>query len=300
MKRKINGLARLARYREYLFFVVVTTSLGAMSASAFFGWRLMIVLVANWLAVAFAFMFNDLEDAAEDALNPAKVNRNPVSCCIISPRAARIASASVALLACLTYALLGFWPFVLGSFCILLGFAYSWRRIRLKTIPFLDMASHCLMLAGLQFLTAYFTFEPSAPERWLPPFLFIVCISLYGELFNELRDLEEDMKAGITHTATLLGRRLAYWLMMSLLAVGIASAVYTVFIEQLIPVGILGLMAFFAAALAIRPLLKVRQKQSNLELQASFQKPLEIAAASALSVHFVLPLMGPWLIGKIF
>jgi hypothetical protein len=49
------------------------------------------------------------------------------------------------------------------------------------------------MLAGLQFLTAYFTFEPSPPERWIPPFLFIVCISLYGELFNELRDLEEDM-----------------------------------------------------------------------------------------------------------
>jgi len=300
LKRKIHGLARLARYREYLFFVIVTTSLGAMSANGFFGWRLGVVLVANWLAVAFAFMFNDLEDAAEDALNPAKVNRNPVSCRVISPRAARIASAFVALLACLTYALLGFWPFVLGSVCILLGFTYSWRRIRLKTIPFLDMASHCLMLAGLQFLTAYFTFEPTPLERWLPPFLFIVAVSLYGELFNELRDMEEDVKAGITDTATLLGRRPAYWLMMSLLAVGVISALYTVLVEQLIPVWVLALMALFTAGLAVRPLLKVRQTQTNLELQQSFQKPLEIAAASALSVHFVLPWMGPWLLGIIF
>jgi hypothetical protein len=63
---------------------------------------------------------------------------------------------------------------------------------------------------------------------------------------------------------------------------------------------VLALMALFTAGLAVRPLLKVRQTQSNLELQQSFQKPLEIAAASALSVHFVLPWMGPWLVGIIF
>lgn len=280
-------------------FVMVTTLLGAISARGSFGWQLGGVLVANWLAVAFAFMFNDIEDAPEDALNPEKVLRNPVSCCDLSLRSARIASVSVALLAELTFALLGLWPFILGTLCLLLGFGYSWRPIRLKTLPFLDMVSHGLMLAGLQFLTAFFTFQPSSLSRWLPPFLFIIAISLYGELFNELRDLQEDRKAGLTHTATWLGERVTYWLMMTILATGIFSALYTVLIVQLIPGWVLLLMVAVTAILILRPLMELRQRKTHLELQQSFQKPLEIAAASALMINFLETWIITWLGGKL-
>jgi 4-hydroxybenzoate polyprenyltransferase len=299
LKREIDGLIRLSRIQEYVCFVMVTTLLGAIASKGSFGWQLGGVLVANWLAVAFAFMFNDLEDAPEDALNPKKFYRNPVSCRDLSPRSARIASVSVALLAAFTFALLGLWPFILGTLCLLLGFGYSWRPVRLKTLPFLDLASHGLMLAGLQFLTAYFTFQPSSLSRWLPPFLFIVAISLYGELFNELRDLEEDRKAGLTHTATWLGEQVTYGLMMTIFAVGIFSALYTVVVVQLIPGWVLLLMVAMTAVLILRPLLELHQRRTHLELQQSFQKPLEIAAASALMINFIETWITTWLGGKL-
>jgi len=292
MRKQINGYIRLARCTEYFCFVIITTLLGAAASNGVFGWQLAGVLVANWLAVAFAFMINDVEDAPDDALTPHKLKRNPVSCADLTPRSAKIASFIVAALATLTYALLGFWPFVIGAICLLLGFLYSWRPVRFKNKPFLDLASHGLMLAGLQFLAAYFTFQPSPLNRWIYPFLFIVAISLYGELFNELRDLEGDAKAGLTHTASLLGPRIAFWLMMSLLALGVSSALVTVFVVHLFPTWVLFLVLGLAALLIIPPLLRVRRQKGHIEIQQSFQKPLEIAAAAALVAQF----SGAWIL----
>jgi 4-hydroxybenzoate polyprenyltransferase len=64
----------------------VTTALGAAAAGGTFGWQWIAALLANWTAVGFAFMINDVEDADDDAMNPAKINRNPISCRMISPR----------------------------------------------------------------------------------------------------------------------------------------------------------------------------------------------------------------------
>ncbi len=209
MKASINGLIRLTRYREYLSFVVVSTSLGAIAAYGQFSWQLGVVLLANELAVAFAFMINDVEDAADDALDAAKAKRNPVSAGMISYRAAYIASFIVAVLSAALYALLGMGPFVIGTACLLIAFLYSWRPVRLKSIPFVDLVSHALMLAGLQFAAAYFTFSSTLGPRFFWLFLMSIGISAYGELFNELRDLEGDKRAGVTHTASVLGPRAA-------------------------------------------------------------------------------------------
>jgi 1,4-dihydroxy-2-naphthoate octaprenyltransferase len=117
-----------------------------------------------------------------------------------------------------------------------------------------------------------------------------VAISLYGQLFNELRDFEHDVKAGVTHTASLLGPRVAHLLMMTLFVIGVVSAVITIFVVRLIPTWVLLMVTGLAAILLIRPLLRVSRKQSATELQEPFQKPLEIAAAFGLAVWFV----GPW------
>ncbi len=287
MKKNIHGILRLARYREYFFFVIVTTLVGAIVSHATVSWRLLAVLVANWLAVGFAFMINDVEDAPEDAQNPAKVNRNPVSARDLSPKLAWIASIGVALLSALVYSLLGLKPFLVGLLCLSLGFLYSWRPVRLKTIPILDMASHCLMLAGLQYLAAYFTFEAVPITRWLFPFLFTISISVYGELFNELRDLEEDVKAGVRHTASVLGPRLTNALMLSFLVIGVTSAAITVFYIKLVPLWVLSLVCIFAAILMVPPMLRIRSHKSSIILQESLQKPLEIATAFALMIQFL-------------
>ncbi len=255
LKKQLNGLIRLTRYKEYPFFVIVTSLLGAAAANGVMGWKLVGVVTANLLTVAFAFMINDVEDAPDDAV----------------------------------YAFLGGWPLITGLSCLVIAYFYSWRRVRLKSRPIADLLSHGLMLAGLQFLSAYLTFEPVPFSRWIYPFMFVVGISLYGELFNELRDLKGDQEAGITHTANLIGYRAAYILMFALLLTGVGSAFVTVFVIHLIPLWVVLLWIAFAAVLVIPKMWRIRQHSSHVAMQESFHKPVEIAAACALSAQFLSP-----------
>ncbi len=294
MKNLIDGIIRLTRFQEFLFFVVITTLLGAAAGDGKFGWPLLGVLVANWLAVAFAFMINDVEDAPDDALTPHKALRNPVSAKILSPKAARTASFGVAFLSALVFASLGPIPFLAGILSLLLGFLYSWRLIRFKTLPFLDMASHCLMLAGLQFLSGFFTFSPGFNGKWVFPFICVLSISLYGELFNELRDLEGDIKAGLTHTAIFLGPRLTHFIMILLGLTGIVAGFISI-ATGLIPLWVLIILAIMTAILVAPKTTQIRHMRTSLQIQEPLQKPVEMAAAFALTVQFV----APWAIGMI-
>jgi 4-hydroxybenzoate polyprenyltransferase len=289
-RTQIDGFIRLTRYREYLSFVVVSTCLGMIAAYGQFGWQLAVVLLANELAVAFAFMINDVEDAADDALDAAKARRNPVSAGMISYRAAYSASFIVAALSAVLYALLGMGPFVIGTVCLLIAFLYSWRPVRLKSIPFVDLISHALMLAGLQFAAAYFTFSSALGPRFFWPFVMALGVSAYGELFNELRDLEGDIRAGVTHTASVLGPHASRYLATACFTIGCCAAFISLFVVQLVPLWVLALLAISALVLALRPLLHSRQGGSFVAAQAPFHKPVEIAAAFALTVRVV----GPW------
>lgn len=291
MKNKLLGVYRLTRFKEFFFFVAVTTLLGAIASEGQFSSKLFIVLLANWLAVGFAFMINDVEDASDDALTPSKAARNPVTAGLITPRFARMVSLLVALLSAVTYAFLGLVPFLLGIACLLLGFLYSWRGLRFKTMAFLDLVSHCLMLAGLQYLGGYFSFQDHFNQKWLFPFIFVICISLYGELFNELRDLDGDIMAGLKHTGVILGYAWTHRLMITLLVVGISAGVSSVLFVHLIPNWVLSVLALLAVVFITPRLLKLRLMQSSVQFQEPLQKPLEIAAACALFVQF----FGPWI-----
>lgn len=289
MKQRLLAFLRLARYKEYTFFVAVTTLLGVASAQGEFNLKFILVYLANWLAVAFAFMINDVEDAPDDALNPLKVKRNPISAGDLSNRAGYWLSGVTALASLFCYILLGFWPMILGIISLALGFFYSWRPFRFKNMPFIDMLSHCMMLAGMQFLPAFLAFGGSPNLEWLFPFFFIVCVSLYGELFNEMRDLEGDLAAGLHHTGAVLGARATTWLMMSVLSIGVVCGAITFFVLKIIPTWVIIVMAVLAVVLIIVPALRARQHQSAIAIQESFQKPLEIAAALALSLQFLAP-----------
>jgi 4-hydroxybenzoate polyprenyltransferase len=299
MRRQIKGYIRLVRCTEFFCFVIITTLVGAAAAKGVFGWRLIGVLAANWLAVAFAFMINDVADARDDALTDHKLKRNPVSSADLSPQSATIASFIIAALAVLVYALLGWWPLVIGLVTLLIGFLYSWRPVRFKDKPVVDLVTHGMMLAGLQFLAGYMTFETGiSVGRWIFPFVFVVAVSIYGELFNELRDLEGDRKAGLNHTANLLGPRIAFWLMMGFLTLGVSSALTTVFSLRLFPTWVLLLLLSLAFLLVCSRLAlrlhrrKNVQWKNQIQFQQTLQKPLEIAAAAALMAQFA----GGWIV----
>lgn len=256
------SIVALTRWKEHVLFVMVTTLLGVQFAGEALDTRLPLVLAANWLAVAFAFMFNDVEDAPDDALNPAKQARNPIAAGALSPLQGYALSLLAALAAANLYALLNATAFRLGLASLVLGVLYSWRPVRLKRIPLIDILSHSLLLAGLQLLCAYFAFAPSGDvRRWLPPFAFVTGISAYGQLFNEVRDLDFDRKARLTHTAAVLGPRIAQLLMVCALAASGAAVVYaTVF--ALVPWWVLLLTVILGAALLGQLMLAIRRRQA--------------------------------------
>ena len=289
MKRSLDGLLKLTRFDEYVFFVIVTTLLGVASAGGNVDWRFLVVLLANWTAVGFAFMINDIEDAPDDALSSSKINRNPVSAGLITPKTARIWTFIVGVISAALFALLGTWPFIFGLLSLILGYLYSYRGVRLKTIAFLDVLSHCLMLSGLQFLTGYFTYSTTLVRNWLWPFLFVVCISVYGELYNEIRDFEGDQAAQLRHTAIVLGSRTSHVLMLAILVLGVFSGIVSFLVIDLIPFWVFIIMAVLALLLLLPQVLKLRRGDNSIEIQNAFQKPFERAAALALLFQFIVP-----------
>ena len=283
---QLRAIVALMRLREVVPFVLVTTLLGANVGGAGLGWRLLAVVLGNVLVVAFAFMINDVEDATDDALTPAKAKRNPVSAGRLSPRTGYWASAVAAIGALVLYAALGTWPLVYGAVCVALGFFYSWRRVRLKAIPLADLLSHGLMLAVLQFLCAYTTFRPVGGP-WLAPCLCIFAISLYGQLFNQLRDLDGDRQAGVNHTAVRIGPRATYILMIALLVAALALLVVSVW-QGSIPLWVIGTSVGLALVMLFVLMRRARLTKTAVGVPATYNEPMVLIAVGVMLVWLIV------------
>jgi 4-hydroxybenzoate polyprenyltransferase len=195
----------------------------------------------------------------------------------------------VGLVAVILFAFLNNWPLIFGLLTLILGYLYSFRGVRLKTLVFFDVFSHCLMLAGLQFLCGYFTYTTRLTQHWFWPFTFVMSISIYGELYNEIRDLEGDRTAQLRHTAIILGDRASHILMLTTLVVGIFSGAVSFIVIDLIPLWVFAIMAILAALFVLPPVLKLRRSDNSIAVQGALQKPLERAASIALLLQFILP-----------
>ncbi len=291
LKSTLIGLAKLTRFDEHVFFVLITTFLGAAVGQATFGWRLLAVLGANLLAVSFAFMINDIEDAPEDAFSEKNYARNPVSSGLISPQLARAAAVGVVLLSIGLFALLGLQPLMFGLACLLLGWMYSVKSIRLKTMPYVELISHGLLLAGLPFLCGYFTFAARFNSTWFWPFTFVISARIIIVLYGELRNIEQDLLARIHPTVHLLGERAATNLMIAMVVLVASCGAVSFFFINLVPAWVLLFAASVAVLLMIPVIIKIRRGDPQVTAQGLFRKPLERAAALALVLHFLLPLL---------
>lgn len=225
LKGQIRGLVRLTRWKEYVPFVIPLTVLGALLAArphgVFLDWRLLAVTAANILAVAYAFMINDIEDAPDDALDPARAARNPITSGEIGVRMGYAACRLVAAVTLILYALGGVWTLGIGLATLFLSHMYSWRPVRLKAWPVTDIVSHSLMLSGLLLLAGYFIYDAQPGIVWFVA-ASATLVSVYGQLYNQLRDYEMDKAAGLWNTAIILGERSTRWVMY--LSVGLAAA----------------------------------------------------------------------------
>ncbi len=252
LQRTLRGLLRLTRWREFVSFVIPLTVLGALLASRanaiLLDWRLPAIIVANILAVAYAFMINDIEDAPDDARDPARAARNPVASGEIGRELGFAACRTIALCTLVLYATGGLSVFLIGVLTLLLSHLYSWRPVRLKAWPVTDVVSHSLMLSGLLLLAGYFLYDAQPGIVWLVA-IAATLFSVYGQLYNQLRDLEMDRAAGLHNTAILLGaanaRRVMY------LAAGLAGlCLVAAFAREVFPLW-LGLALLFSIAVSM-------------------------------------------------
>lgn len=192
-------------------FTVPLTVLGAAIAAsngAVLDAKLASVVLANIFVVSYAFMINDIEDAEDDARDPKKAKRNPISAGRISREEAYKIARVLAGLALGFFAGTNKITFGVGLTTLVLSHLYSWRPVRLKAYPVTDILSHSLMLSGLLFVAGFTSFSYEVKDIWILTSGMIL-FSVYGQLYNQIRDYKADELAGLLNTTLLLGKKRA-------------------------------------------------------------------------------------------
>lgn len=231
LSRRLAGAARLTRWKEHLPFTVPVTLMGVNMAvagqPALLDARSGLVLAANILAVACAFMINDIEDAGDDAADPERGARNAIAHGDLARSDGWLAALLTGGLALALYALMPPLVFATGCLTLILAVLYSWRAVRLKAIPVLDVIAHVLMLSALLFLAGFFVYDSSPGAAWWAV-VGVALVSAYGQLYNQLRDFDLDRAAGLRNLAALLGRAWTRRLMYVALALAAACLAVTI------------------------------------------------------------------------
>ncbi len=294
MRQRIGGnmigLVRLSRWKEYVPFTIPVTVLGALLADQPLDWRLVTVTVANILAVAYAFMINDIEDAPDDALDPARAARNPIAMGEVSPRVGWFCAGGVALASVGLYVSGGVWVLGIGVLTVMLSHFYSWKPVRLKAFPVADVTSHSLMLSGLLFLAGYFTYGVNPGWVWLVA-LSATLVSIYGQLYNQLRDYDMDKAAGLHNTAIIVGGRMTRVLMYACVALALLLFLGA-FVLGVLPIWLpaLGGIVFAVVLLVYRPGKDMRGGQVA-DGSGHFQIQFLIAANATIGIWLALALI---------
>lgn len=230
---KVKAIIGLTRWREHVPYTIPLVIMGALIAlelnNLAFTWRIFPVLIANILAMSFAFMINDVEDAPDDARDPRKKAHNVISSGILSYAEGVALSAITFGLALALYALGGWKTFGTGGLTLVLCYLYSAHPFRLKARPIVDVLSHATMLAGLLMLSGYMIYDAYPDQAWF----IIIAVTLgsaYGQFYNQIDDFSLDKKAGLKNTAMLLGKRLTQLLMYGCLAGAVLLAALSIWI----------------------------------------------------------------------
>src|SRR5258708_6141421 len=93
------------------------------------------------------------------------------------------------------------------------------------------------MWSGYLFEGGFFTYGSNPGLVWLVA-AAATLLSVYGQLYNQLRDYEMDKAAGLYNTAIVVGKRNAQLLMYSSVAVAVILLLYALYV-QVIPLWIL-------------------------------------------------------------
>lgn len=250
----LAAIIRLTRWREHVPFTIPLTIVGGLLAlepqAAQADWRLFAVLAANILAMSFAFMLNNIEDAPDDALDAHKGRQNVISSGLLSRRQGAAAAAITFIAALALYAACGTLALLIGGLTLALCYLYSAHPFRFKARPITDVLSHALMLSGCLVAAGYFTYDSQPGDVWL----VIAAASLfsaYGQFYNQVADYEVDKAAGLKNTAVLLGKattsilgHISIAIALVCMLAAIAQALFPLWLGTILVIGVITTIIF--------------------------------------------------------
>ena len=218
---------RFTRFWDYTHILMLLFPvIFLISPADLFTIKALVVFAANLCLTAYGYMYNDLEDAMDDYHDLEKRKRNPVASGEISRNQSYLANLALLGVGLVLLAYVGVLALALGVVFAVVGFLYSWRPLRLKSIPVWDVVSHVLFLGVQQLLITFVAFKPL---DWLVvPFLMIIVpFSLMNEIMHELLDFEVDRETEVSNTVQRFGGFNVRGLLvvLSLLVVGGASII---------------------------------------------------------------------------
>jgi len=202
----INILPRLTRIRKLLpKLILIFPLIFIISPQNFFSFKTIIVFFANVFLTFSGFTINDVEDADDDCHDLEKRKRNPFASGELTKKQGYLIAFSLFFIGLSLLLAISYLVFLIGSILSLVGFLYSWRPIRLKSIPIVDLISHVIGVGVLQFSITYLAFR--LLDLFFISFLMmIIPFSIASDIFQELRDFNVDKERGVNNTVQKLGK----------------------------------------------------------------------------------------------
>jgi len=215
-RHKLNAIIKLTRWRQHVPYTIPLVLAGGLMASSQSGisldWRLLAILLANILAMSFAFMINDVIDAPDDARDPIKTKSNIISQGLLTIHEAYLLCGIIFITSSALFFLGGSLPFLVGLGTLFLSLFYSMPPLRLKARPIVDVLAHVLMLSAFLLLSSYLAYDTKLLAGWWV-ILAVTFASAYGQFYNQVDDFETDKQAGLNNTAILIGKQYSIRLM---------------------------------------------------------------------------------------
>lgn len=291
MTKRIQAIFQLSRPKDFFFFVLAYTLLGIASAQGEFGARFLLVCAANFFAVCFTFIYNQLADAPLDTFNELKAAANPIAQGSISSVGAGITALTSAVLALALFWLLD-WRLVLVGFALIgLGLLYSSRGTRLHGVSMLDLAGHSWLLAPALSLSGFLAFRPQLTSELLFLFLLVVFLSLVGEISHEQRALHALDETPARQTVLNISARAVHLLFLVFSAAGLLSGVILFFFLRVLPLRAAIFILVCAAILLLPGLIRINRESGASADRMHLHVPVEKAVALGLLVEFLTSLL---------
>ena len=207
LTKEVTTVLRFLRLKEYLGNLLgIPFLIWLISPEELLTTKTALVLTANTCLTAFTFSFNDIEDAEDDSLDLVKRERNVVANGSLERRWAYVICAFLLMAGLITLRFVNPRLTTIAFILSINSFLYSWKKVRFKSIPFIDLFSHALAIGIQQLLITYYAFKP-LDFKIFPYIGLVTSFSFATQLSQELRDYRIDEATNVRTTAQILGEK---------------------------------------------------------------------------------------------